>query len=321
MRYGWRPYVSSAQRQRKAAIEMNNLVKKGFEVNPVVIEGRTIAKTFWGKAWCENLESYSDYENRLPRGRMYVRNGSVCHLEIGKGKIEAKVSGSALYSVTINIKPLDDKTWKSIKDHCTGKIASLLELLSGALDTEVMKIVTDRQNGLFPKPNQISIKCSCPDWATMCKHVAAVLYGVGARLDEHPELLFLLRGVDHLDLVSAKIEDAVKAVVKNSSHKRIAVNDLTEVFGIELDVSTPVTSVNTKKGLIKPFPKKLTGKHILALRKRLGLNGKEFAKLLGVSGAAVSIWERSTVTLNLQDRNRKSLEKAWKKDLKRRKHQ
>src|SRR6202048_743999 len=95
--WGWRPYVSVAERRRQAQREMAKLTKKGQTVSPVVIEGRTIVKTFWGKAWCENLERYSDFANRLPRGRTYVRNGSVIDLQITPGEIKAMVSGSEIY--------------------------------------------------------------------------------------------------------------------------------------------------------------------------------------------------------------------------------
>ena len=189
---GWRPYVSVAERRRRAAKKMDALRKKGVDVQPVVIEGRKIAKSFWGEAWCGHLESFSDFENRLPRGRSYVRNGSVCHLAVAKGRIEAKVSGSELYNVKVAVKTLPGKQWSAIKRRCSGQIGSLLELLQGRLSDHVMAVVTDRQDGLFPAPKEISFECSCPDWAVMCKHVAAVLYGVGARLDARPELLFLL---------------------------------------------------------------------------------------------------------------------------------
>ena len=164
--------------RRNAAKKMDALRKKGADIQPVVIEGRQIASSFWGEAWCDHLESFSDFENRLPRGRSYVRNGSVCHLAIDKGQIEAKVSGSELYTVKIAIKTLPDKRWKELKRRCTGQIGSLIELLQGNLSDQVMEVVTDRSNGLFPLPGEISLQCSCPDWATMCKHVAAVLYGV-----------------------------------------------------------------------------------------------------------------------------------------------
>ena len=104
--YGWKPYVPVAQRRAQAAREVAKRVKKGQKIYPVRIEGRTIASTFWGKAWCTNLESYSDYANRLPRGRTYVRNGSVVHLKIDKGRIEALVSGSELYEIQIDIAAL-----------------------------------------------------------------------------------------------------------------------------------------------------------------------------------------------------------------------
>ena len=215
--------------------------KKGLVVQPIVIDGRVIAKTFWGKAWCENLESYSDFENRLPRGRTYVRNGSVVHLEIQPGRISALVSGSELYSVEITISSLPDPHWKCVKSQCAGQIGSLVELLQGRLSKSVMDVVTQRGGGLFPKPAEIKMKCSCPDWAGMCKHVAAVMYGVGARLDDKPELLFLLRKVDHLELIAGAVDSApVVGAGKSRGKKTIAAGDLADVFGIEMaEAETP----------------------------------------------------------------------------------
>src|SRR5687767_1299310 len=192
--YGdYRPYVSVVERRAQAAREVAKLAKKGRKISPVRIEGRKIAHTFWGKAWCENLESYSDYENRLPRGRTYVRNGSVLDLQIEPGRISALVSGSSLYKIEIGITTLVKSSWQGIKRECAGKIGSLIELLQGKLSQGVMGIITRRPGGMFPAPKEISLTCSCPDWAGMCKHIAAVLYGVGARLDHEPELLFTLR--------------------------------------------------------------------------------------------------------------------------------
>ena len=150
-------------------------------------------------------ESFSDFANRLPRGRTYVRNGSVCHLALGKGTIDALVCGRDLYTVAIRVKPLPSKLWADITRQCAGQIASLLDLLKGRLSDGVMAVVTDQRRGLFPQPDEITMRCSCPDWAVMCKHVAAVLFGVGARLDQAPELLFRLRGVDHEELVQAEV--------------------------------------------------------------------------------------------------------------------
>jgi len=197
---GFRPYVSVAERRAKAAKHATKLAKGGVKLAPVTLAGKKIAATFWGKAWCAHLESFSDYANRLPRGRTYVRNGSVIDLQIAPGKITAKVMGSELYEETITIAPLAAKRWAAVKAECAGKIDSLVGLLQGRLSDAVMGIITDRERGLFPAPAEIKLECSCPDWASMCKHVAAVLYGVGARLDNDPELLFRLRHVDPQEL-------------------------------------------------------------------------------------------------------------------------
>lgn len=233
MRYGWGPYVSVAERRMKAQKQMAKLRKKGMDIQPIEIAGRKITSTFWGQAWCDHIESFSDYTNRLPRGQRYVRNGSVCHLEITKGRVKAIVSGSELYNIKVGIKPLAPQKWSQVKLSCAGQIGSLLELLQGKLSSSVMGVVTDRDKGLFPGPREIDFDCDCPDWATMCKHVAAVMYGVGARLDEQPELLFLLRGVDHEELITAQA--AVDGVTgRRGGRKRIAQGDISDVFGIDL---------------------------------------------------------------------------------------
>ena len=198
----WARYVPVAERRARSRRDMGKLKQKGRHIQPVEIEGRTIARSFWGKGWCDHLESFSDFANRLPRGRRYVRNGSVCHLEIRPGRVEAIVSGSEFYDVSIQIAQLKAATWKSIKAKCAGQVGSMLELLQGRLSRDVMGVVAERDHGLFPKPREIALDCTCPDWATMCKHVAAALYGVGHRLDQQPDLLFLLRDVDAADLIA-----------------------------------------------------------------------------------------------------------------------
>lgn len=229
----WAPYVPVARRRANAKRQMEKLCKKGKIIEPVEIEGRTIARSFWGKGWCDHLESFSDFENRLPRGRTYVRNGSVCHLAIRPGHIEAIVSGSSLYKVSITIKKLKPALWQAVKERCSGRIGSMLELLQGKLSDQVMAVVTDRTQGLFPQPSEIELSCNCPDWATMCKHVAAVLYGVGSRLDTRPELLFVLRDVDPQELISAEL--SVPTAVATGDV--LAADQLGDIFGIDLDAA------------------------------------------------------------------------------------
>lgn len=238
--WGFRPYEPVGARRARAILKMARLTKKGPRAEPVAIVGRQITRTFWGNAWCRNLEAYSDFANRLPRGRTYVRNGSVMDLKITPGAILAKVCGSDLYDVKIAIAALPPPRWRQAQARCSGQIGSLVELLEGHLSDHVMRVVTDPREGLFPAPREIKMSCSCPDWAGMCKHLAAVLYGIGNRLDQEPELLFALRQVDLLELVAAAALPAVgkrKAAGKIKS-KTIAAASVADVFGIELDPGT-----------------------------------------------------------------------------------
>jgi len=232
---GWRRYVPAAKRRERAAKKIAKLKKSGRVIRPVEIEGRKIARTFWGESWCENLEAYSDYANRLPRGRTYARNGSVIDLRIEAGRVRALISGSSFYNVDIRIKPLAKKRWDAIKKQCAGRIDSMVELLKGSISKGVMEIVTRHGEGLFPAPREIGLGCSCPDWAEMCKHVAAALYGVGARLDHEPRMLFALRGVDPAEMIAAAVTDLPTAR-KRGRGRILKTDDLSSVFGIDLDL-------------------------------------------------------------------------------------
>jgi uncharacterized Zn finger protein len=237
MYWGWKPYVPVARRRANAARAAQQFAKKrGRELQPIAIDGRKIARTFWGEAWCDSLENHSDFENRLPRGRTYVRNGSVIDLDIARGRIDALVSGSEIYTVRVEIAGFKPAHWKQLKTECAESIDSLLDLLAGRFSDGVMRRLTDPQQGLFPQPKEIKMSCSCPDWAVLCKHVAAVLYGVGARLDQEPQLLFLLRGVDHAELVSEAVSDGNLESALSGSGNALAGEDLGAMFGIELDI-------------------------------------------------------------------------------------
>ena len=200
----------------------------------MAIEGRVIAKTFWGKAWCDNLERYSDYSNRLPRGRTYVRNGSVVDLQIGTGAIRALVSGSDLYEIEVKVAAVPPARWQAVCKDCAGAIDSLIELLQGQFSKAVMERMCREKTGLFPSPSELAFKCSCPDWASMCKHVAAVLYGIGARLDEQPDLLFALRNVNHKDLIAKAGAGLSQTRKRPAAGKVLDTGDLSEIFGIEM---------------------------------------------------------------------------------------
>lgn len=254
--YGWGHYVSVAEKRRQAQRKISQLKKKGGPIAPVTIEGRAIAKNFWGKAWCSNLERYSDFASRLPRGRSYVRNGCVVDLQIAAGKIAAKVSGQELYDVTISIAPVVARRWQAICRDCSGTIDSLVELLQGRLAKSVMDRVCREGDGLFPAPDEIKLSCNCPDWADMCKHVAATLYGVGARLDEAPRLLFVLRGVDEGELLAGSGQEMTRSKSAPDASAVLNDEDVAALFGIEMvDITGPEVSVSAaskQKRALKP---------------------------------------------------------------------
>ena len=255
----WPAYVTVAKRRRQAAKMVAKMRKAGREISPVEVAGRKIATTFWGDAWCKNLEAYSDYANRLPRGRTYARNGSVIDLQIEPGHVRSLVSGSEVYEVDVRIKPLAKKRWTDIKSKCGGKIDSLVELLRGSISKGVMEVVTLKGEGLFPSPREISLSCSCLDWATLCKHVAATLYGVGARLDHEPELLFTLRGVDPAEMVEAAVEQPSKRS-KPRGGRRLAADQLSAVFGVDIDMGEPPSDDVSTPAAKKTTAKKTTAK-------------------------------------------------------------
>jgi uncharacterized Zn finger protein len=253
--WGWRPYIPVAQRRLNSLREMEKRRKAGQSVSPIEITGRKIVTTFWGKAWCENLERYSDFANRLPRGRTYVRNGSVVDLQITAGEIKACVSGSDLYEVKVRVAPVKRSQWKSICCDCAGSIDSLVELLQGRLSEGVMERICRQEIGLFPTPAEISIDCSCPDWAVLCKHAAAVLYGIGARFDSQPELLFRLRAVEASELIaSAGAAPAPLTRTGKQPSRVLESDDLSELFGLDIAEEMPPHSKPAISGKRKQKP-------------------------------------------------------------------
>jgi uncharacterized Zn finger protein len=259
--YGFRPYVPVGQKLANARRFAEKKLKG--KANPITVTGKKITHTFWGDAWCNNLETYSDFENRMPRGRTYIRNGSVVHLEINKGVIKSYVAGSDTYEVVVKIKPLQPERWQKIKKKCAGEIGTVVELLQGKLSKHVLGIVTDKKEGLFPAPAEIDLDCSCPDWATMCKHVAATLYGVGVLLDKSPELFFKLRGVDYLEL----IDSSVSIATGKKDSETLDEGSLEGIFGVELSDSLEPKSKKAKKTTKKQTAKKQPGKKKAAKKK------------------------------------------------------
>jgi uncharacterized Zn finger protein len=263
-------YVSVAERRAKAEKAASKAKKSGKNFSPIEAYRGAIAKSFWGKAWCDNLEQYSDYANRLPRGRTYVRNGSVIDLQIRDAQVSAHVMGSSLYQIQVSIDRVSAEHWKAICTDCATSIDTLVELLQGKLAKPVMERICRPKTGLFPAPKDIEFSCSCPDSARMCKHVAAVLYGVGARLDKEPELLFKLRHVDAQDLVAQASGKLPSDTRTSKSSKLLADSALSDVFGLEMDGDELLPAAKVKlKPVAQPAPKKTNataGKLLTAIK-------------------------------------------------------
>jgi uncharacterized Zn finger protein len=235
--YGYPTYVSVAEKKAKALKTLNKLKAKNPDIQPIVIEGRTLTKTWWGKAWNQNLESYADYSNRIARGKSYVRNNAVLDLKIMKGEVKALVMGSSSkpYAVTVLIDRLEKEKWDRVIALCNHRIDSLEKLMEGKFPKELEALFIEKKYGLFPSPKEIHFDCSCPDWASMCKHVAAVLYGIGVRLDMNPMLFFELRDIDSIELVKKSMKKKLDNMLKNAdkiSERKIADKDVFDLFGI-----------------------------------------------------------------------------------------
>ncbi len=301
-------YISVAQRRLKNAKAAKKLTGKSGKRNitPIIISGRSITQTWWGKEWCKNLERYSDYANRLPRGRSYVRHGAVLHLEINPGTVNALVQGSrgAPYKVEIKISRLPESSWNQAIKVCSGKINSLKDLMAGKFPKDLMESFTEKGTGLFPSPKEITLGCSCPDWAVMCKHVAAVLYGVGARIDENPSLFFTLRRVNQEELLDVAVKGAAEELVsraENKSSRVIDDTDLADVFGIEMeDIKIPA-------GQPKKYPKANRRKPAAArlLIDRVYKTLKKFPKGTSVNEIASASGLNKTQVRNALSRGKK----------------
>ena len=211
--------------------------KKKLQYEPIgPVSRRDVCTSWWGKAWCANLEQYADFESRLGRGKRYMKSGTVIDLKIRKGRIEARVQGTRKtpYKVEIRISPLSEEKCDALIEKCGRRINNMECLIKGEFPSELKELFTS-ENGFFPSPKEISFSCSCPDWALMCKHVAAAMYGIGVRLDENPFYFFELRGIDVDRFINVALESKVESMLKNAdkrTERMIDNADLTALFGV-----------------------------------------------------------------------------------------
>lgn len=288
---GFPRYVSKAEKMEKAESARKALQKKGISLEPVILPGRTIATSWWGKAWTGNLERYSDYENRLPRGRSYVRSGAVLDLKIREGIITALVAGSRSkpYSITITIAPLNRKQRDALQERSRSSLDSLQLLLTGEFPTDLKNDFFRQTSGIFPSPKEIKLDCTCPDWAEMCKHVAAALYGTAVRLDEKPELFFLMRGIEVNSFIGEAVQEAGRTIAKKAAGKSartltIATGEMEALFGISLE-----TADNIPEPAVKKISKTVLKKRTATEKKKSGLKKEPAAKVKTLSEKAGAV--------------------------------
>lgn len=317
-RWGWFPRQRTVAERRAANEKMlRELRAAGRDLRPVAT-GQAAPRSVWGRRWCEHFDLFADFHNRLARGRSYVRHGAVLHLELTEGSIVALVAGTDLYEVEIMVAPLPAARRRRIRDACAGRIDSLLELLAGRLDGAVMGQVTDPRDGLMPQGQDLELMCTCPDWAVMCKHVVAAITAFGLRLDEEPELLFRLRGVEPQELVGGGALAVPVAAADDGT--TLADEDLAGIFGIEMDLSVAAAAAVPKKAprsrrklAEAPSPRggarargtrgfRPTGELVRGLRADFGLEVAELADVLEVSAATIYRWERADGPLILRGR-------------------
>ncbi len=249
----FREYVSVGERSARAQRKIRQLKKKNPNLNPVVIDGKQIASSWWGKAWINHLKHYADFDNRVGRGRSYVKNGLVIHFAIKPGHIESIVMGtsSSPYNIKIKTKKLSPNKWNKMKRLSREHLCTLPELNEGKFPKELKDIFSDRGEGIFPTIKEMSFHCSCPDWANMCKHVSASLFALGSQIDNNIDLFFKLRGVNTSELVQSALKDEAKHLKNRKFEDTAQVLTLSEkklasLFDIKL-----VTHKKSQKKIVR----------------------------------------------------------------------
>lgn len=195
-------------------------LKKHPDASPIVLEGK-LGKTWWGKSWNQNLERYADYENRLGRGKKYIKAEAILDFHIEEGRIYGEIAGSGrkIYNVDISIDTIDEQDWKQIQKVCGRRIDSLEQLLAGQFPNELKDIFFVKDHGLFPSSSQIHIYCDCPDYARLCKHAAAFLYATSIALDNNPTLFFELRGISMDAFINKALGENLDDLIEKSKQK------------------------------------------------------------------------------------------------------
>ncbi len=197
-----------------------------LQLNPVHEKSRKLAKNAWGSAWMRQL-AYCEQEGfSLAAGRSLLRHGCVLDVQVGRGTIDALVSGEELYEIHLKLAEPDEEKIEYLREQCGAHIDSLVALLDGKIDASVMQQLCDPEEGLLPLPYEWQMDCNCPDWNEPCPHAAAAIYAAGCLIDAEPRLLFTLRG----------IEPSTLCEVPSTAAADFDATDLANTFGIDIDL-------------------------------------------------------------------------------------
>lgn len=177
-------------------------VKDGIKTKK---EHGAIGETWWSKRWISVLESFN-MGTRLTRGRSYARQGQVISIDVELGQVKAKVQGSMPkpYNVKIGLQPLSSQDWEKVIEAMASQALFAAKLLAGEMPQNIEEAFGAVHLSLFPTSlKDLDTKCSCPDYANPCKHIAAVYYLLAERFDEDPFLIFKLRGRTKEQIIAA----------------------------------------------------------------------------------------------------------------------
>lgn len=219
--------LRAADLTRLAVERSAQLTAEGTELHPVGASSRKLAEHFWGSAWMRHLALCEAGGLCLSPGRTLLRHGCVLDLEIAPCSIRALVSAQELYEVALTLEPLDEEKRLALRTACAGNVGSLVALLEGQANDDLLHTLCDPENGLLPAPEDWHMSCTCPDWAEPCPHAAAAIYAAGVLIDRDPSLLFVLRALDPSALIAPPAVD---------TDAFLDPADLGQTFGIDIEL-------------------------------------------------------------------------------------
>ena len=169
-----------------------------------VIRGRAYQYNWWSRRWLQILEESID-AGRLTRGRSYARKGQVVEIDVEPGLVSASVQGTRKkpYQIKLGFETVTDEAKELLLLRFRERASFAAKLLAHEMPEEMEEVFKETGIPLFMRKSAIRrFKCTCPDDATPCKHIIAVLLLLAEVIDDDPFLLLKLRGIDRERMIS-----------------------------------------------------------------------------------------------------------------------